>query len=169
VFDISLANRSDLNTIEQIYIFCKEDLLARQIYQWDDTYPNRDYFENCIEDGSIYVMKDGEQLLGIVVLDECQSSEWDEIEWQGKKPLVIHSLMVHPSHQGKGIGKLVLHASERLAKEQGYTSIRLDSCSGNEAACSFYRRQNYFERGSVHFDSKPKGHERYICFEKTLD
>lgn len=60
MFDISLANRSDLNTIEQIYIFCKDNLLARQIYQWDDTYPNRVYFENCIEDGSIYVMKDGE-------------------------------------------------------------------------------------------------------------
>ena len=166
---ISLATPSDVNAIEQLYLACKDDLLHRQIFQWDDTYPNRDYFENCIEDGSIYVMKVSDQLLGIVVLDEWQSSEWDEIEWQGKKPLVIHSLMVHPSQQGKGIGKRILRASERLAKEQGYNSIRLDSFSGNEAACSFYRRQNYFERGSVHFDSKPKGHERYICFEKILD
>lgn len=166
---ISLATPSDVNAIEQLYLACKDDLLHRQIFQWYDTYPNRDYFENCIEDGSIYVMKVSDQLLGIVVLDEWQSSEWDEIEWQGKKPLVIHSLMVHPSQQGKGIGKRILRASERLAKEQGYNSIRLDSFSGNEAACSFYRRQNYFERGSVHFDSKPKGHERYICFEKILD
>ena len=119
MFDISLANRSDLNTIEQIYIFCKEDLLARQIYQWDDTYPNRDYFENCIEDGSIYVMKDGEQLLGIVVLDECQSSEWDEIEWQGKKPLVIHSLMVHPRIKVRELGNLFSTPRSAWRKNKG--------------------------------------------------
>ncbi|MFN4215480.1 N-acetyltransferase family protein [Exiguobacterium sp.] len=166
---IVLARPSDVNAIERLYLACKDDLLARQIYQWDDTYPNRDYFENCIEDGSIYLMKDSEQLLGIVVLDEWQSAEWNEIEWQGEKPLVIHSLMIHPSQQGKGIGKHILHASERLAKLQGYNSIRLDSFSGNESACSFYRRQNYVERGSVHFDSKPKGHERYTCFEKIVD
>ncbi|WP_047375710.1 GNAT family N-acetyltransferase [Exiguobacterium sp. ZOR0005] len=166
---ISLATPSDVNAIEQLYLACKDDLLHRQIFQWDDTYPNRAYFEDCIKEGSVYVMKDGEQLLGIVVLDEWQSSEWNEIEWQGDKPLVIHSLMVHPSQQGKGIGNLVLHASERLAKLQGYNSIRLDSFSGNETACNFYQRHGYVERGSVHFDSKPKGHERYICFEKAFE
>ncbi|TCI69773.1 GNAT family N-acetyltransferase [Exiguobacterium sp. SH0S7] len=165
---ISLAKPSDVNAIEQLYLACKDDLLHRQIFQWDDTYPNRAYFEDCIKEGSIYIMKDGEQLLGVVVIDELQSPEWREIDWRHDNPLVIHSLMVHPEGQGKGLGRNVLEFSERLAVERGYASIRLDSFTGNEAACNFYKRHGYVERGNVHFDSKPKGHERYVCFEKEL-
>ena len=166
---IALAKPSDVDAIERLYLACKDDLLARQIFQWDDTYPNRAYFEECIKDDSVYIMKDGEELLGVVVLDEWQSPEWEAIDWCHARPLVIHSLMVHPERQGQGSGKAMLRASEQLAKAEGYTSIRLDSFSGNEAACNFYKRHGYVERGSVHFDSKPKGHERYICFEKALD
>ncbi|WP_214823513.1 GNAT family N-acetyltransferase [Exiguobacterium sp. s28] len=166
---IALAKPSDVDAIERLYLACKDDLLARQIFQWDDTYPNRAYFEECIKDDSVYIMKDGEELLGVVVLDEWQSPEWEAIDWCHARPLVIHSLMVHPEQQGQGSGKAMLRASEQLAKAEGYTSIRLDSFSGNEAACNFYKRHGYVERGSVHFDSKPKGHERYICFEKALD
>ncbi|TCI80378.1 GNAT family N-acetyltransferase [Exiguobacterium sp. SH0S1] len=77
-------------------------------------------------------------------------------------------MMVHPEGQGKGLGRNVLEFSERLAVERGYASIRLDSFTGNEAACNFYKRHGYVECGNVHFDSKPKGHERYVCFEKEL-
>lgn len=165
---ITLAKPSDVNAIERLYLSCKDDLLSRQIFQWDDTYPNRAYFEDCIKQGSVYIMKDGVHLLGVVVLDEWQSPEWREIEWYHDSPLVIHSLMVHPEGQGKGLGRSVLEFSERLAIERGYASIRLDSFSGNEAAYIFYKRHGYVERGSVHFDSKPEGHERYVCFEKEL-
>ncbi|MCT4776825.1 MULTISPECIES: GNAT family N-acetyltransferase [Exiguobacterium] len=169
MISIALAKPSDVNAIERLYHACKDDLLARQIFQWDDTYPNGSYFEACIEEGSVYIMKGGEQLIGVVVLDEWQSPEWETIDWRHDHPLVIHSLMVHPERQGQGSRKAILHASEQFAKTEGYTSIRLDSFSGNEAACNFYKRHGYVERGSVHFDSKPKGHERYICFEKALD
>lgn len=165
---IALAKPSDLTAIEQLYLACKDDLLTRQIFQWDDTYPNRAYFEECIKDDSVYIMKHGEELLGVVVLDQWKSHEWEAIHWRHDHPLVIHSLMVHPERQGQGSGKALLHASEQLAKAEGYTSIRLDSFSGNGAACNFYKRHGYVERGSVHFDSKPKGHERYVCFEKEL-
>ncbi|WP_031200235.1 GNAT family N-acetyltransferase [Exiguobacterium chiriqhucha] len=166
---ISLARPSDVNAIERLYLACKDDLFTRQIFQWDDTYPNRAYFEECIKDDSVYIMRDGEELFGVVVLDQWQSPEWETIDWRHDHPLVIHSLMVHPERQGQGSGKAILHASEQFAKTEGYTSIRLDSFSGNEAACNFYKQHGYVERGSVHFDSKPKGHERYICFEKALD
>ncbi|WP_214712800.1 MULTISPECIES: hypothetical protein [unclassified Exiguobacterium] len=66
---IALAKPSDLTAIERLYLACKDDLLARQIFQWDDTYPNRAYFEMCIKDDSVYIMKHGEELLGVVVLD----------------------------------------------------------------------------------------------------
>lgn len=164
----SLAAPSDVNAIERLYLACKDDLLSRLIFQWDDSYPNRAYFESCVEDGSVYIMKEKELLLGVIVLDEWQSPEWEAIDWRHNHPLVIHSLMIHPEGQGKGLGTTMLEFSERLAVERGYASIRLDSFSGNEAACNFYKRHGYVERGNVHFDSKPTGHERYVCFEKEL-
>lgn len=142
---IALAKPSDVNAIERLYHACKDELLAQQIFQWDDTYPNRAYFESCIEEGSVYIMKDVEQLLGVIVLDEWQSLEWEAIDWGHDNPLVIHSLMVHPERQGQGIGKAMLHSSEQLARAEGYTSIRLDSFSGNEVACNFYKRHGYVE------------------------
>lgn len=52
----------------------------------------------------------------------------------------IRYMAVHPDHQGKGLGKLIVLKLEEEAKRIGLTTIELQA---RENALEFYKRQNY--------------------------
>jgi RimJ/RimL family protein N-acetyltransferase len=162
------ATANILEEINDIYLQCRERLFENGILQWDDQYPNKDYFRGCIENGDLFVLMENRELIGHVVLNEWESEEWKIISWEESKPLVIHSLMINPLLQGKGIGTDFVKLCEEFAIVKGYKSIRLDAFSGNEKAIHLYHKLGYKKRGSVFFTSKPEGHQEYICFEKRL-
>ncbi|MGT2833511.1 GNAT family N-acetyltransferase [Streptococcus halotolerans] len=60
-----------------------------------------------------------------------------------KPGLNILALAVLPDFQGQGIGKELLLALEKQAKEQGFSFIRLNSASHREEAHAFYRKMDY--------------------------
>lgn len=162
------ATLADLEEINTIYLKCRENLFANGILQWDDNYPNKEYFQECIEDQCLFVLKRDTEIIGHVVLNEWESDEWERISWEGTNPLIIHSLMINPLVQGKGLGTDFVMQCERFTLAKGYKSIRLDAFSGNERAIHLYQKLGYKEKGSVYFTSKPEGHQEYRCFEKLL-
>jgi RimJ/RimL family protein N-acetyltransferase len=162
------ATTDMLEQVNDLYLNCREQLFANNILQWDEQYPNKEYFMHCIEEQDLFVLKNDSSILGHVVLNEWQSEEWDMIPWQSTNPIVIHSLMINPNLQGKGTGTRFVQQCEDYAREKGYKSIRLDAFSGNPAAIHLYEKLGYQRRGSVFFTSKPEGHQEYICFEKEL-
>lgn len=85
------------------------------------------------------------------------------MEHDREKTAVIHRLMVHPKHEGKGIGQDLVKYIEILAKENQYGAIRLDVFSENLRAVSFYKKLGYEVAGEVLFR---KG--RFYCCEKLL-
>ncbi|KHE73048.1 hypothetical protein LD39_01380 [Halobacillus sp. BBL2006] len=157
-----------LEEVHEIYLKCKEDLLKKNILQWDDHYPDKNYFQECIENKVLMAFMEDETILGHVVLSEWQSDEWKVMSWTGIRPIVIHSLMIQPFIQGKGIGTRFVKLCEEYAIDQGYDSIRLDAFAGNAVAIHLYEKLDYQKKGSVYFASKPEGHQEYMCFEKLL-
>ena len=162
------AKANMLEEINEIYVKCREDLIKHHIYQWDDQYRNMDYFRECIENKTLFVLMEEEKMVGHVVLNEWQTAEWHVIPWKGNKPLVIHSFMIEPSYQGKGTGTYFVDYMETYALARGYDSIRLDAYSGNAQALHLYKKRGYLEKGEIFFKSKPKGHQKYLCMEKVL-
>ncbi len=154
------------NLIERVI----NSLMGQGIFQWDATYPNRAFLCQAISDGNLFVYVDDGNLIGCVVLDEWQAPEWSGIEWEvSESPvLVIHALAIEPLWQGRGCGSALLQACERLAVENGYGCIRLDTFKGNAAAKQFYERHGYQYRGAVQYRSKPIGHQTYLCYEKII-
>lgn len=57
--------------------------------------------------------------------------------------LNILGLAVLPNFQGQGIGSALLEATEKLAKENGYTFIRLNSADHRKQAHHFYEQHGY--------------------------
>ncbi|CAH2716915.1 hypothetical protein BACCIP111895_04103 [Neobacillus rhizosphaerae] len=167
---ISRAANEDLPRIDKLFQDCKEDLLNKEIYQWDDQYPNKEYLAYTISEKEMFILHNEDEILGAMVLNEWQVSEWDEISWTDKdgKYLILHSFCVHPSLQGKGCGGGLLQFAEKMAKDQGYAGIRLDAFSKNEGALSFYENKGYTKTGEVFFLTKPTGHETYFCYEKLV-
>ncbi len=165
--------RAGVEQIEAVYDIidqCRNELTARGILQWDAHYPNRVFFEKAVTDSTLFVLREDEAVTGIVVLDECQASEWNTVRWQKGTGaiLVVHSLAVLPAAQGRGYGTALLGFCETFARKAGYARLRLDAYSGNAAALRFYERHGYTLQGEIELTFKPAGHRRYCCYEKLL-
>ncbi|WP_079505565.1 GNAT family N-acetyltransferase [Mesobacillus jeotgali] len=167
---IERATEYDLPIIGKMFADCKEYLETRGILQWDEKYPNHEYFENAMQGEELFVLKTSRAIIGVMVLDEWQAPEWENTKWTGteEKPLILHSFCVDPSAQGGGFGSKMLQFAEDFAKEQGYGALRLDTYSENKGAVRFYEKRGYRKTGLVTMNGKPEGHELYVCFEKLL-
>ncbi len=168
--EIVRARKEDHARLMSLYNRCKDDLNGRGIYQWNEKYPNDESVARCIESREQYLLVDGDQVVGTVVLNETQADEWKEVEWQFNDtvPCAVHGLVVDPEKQGRGYGKKVLKTCEDFAREKGYAIMRLDVFPENRAAVGLYEKSGFVKRGAVQFDYKPVGHQEYHCYEKQL-
>jgi GNAT superfamily N-acetyltransferase len=73
----------------------------------------------------------------------------------------LSSFFVAPEFQGKGIGKILLQAIERVARKQGVFTINLDS---SVTAAAFYEKMNYRK-----IKSKKGQAGAVVEMEKTLE
>lgn len=162
------ATEEQIDTIMDVYIRCKHDLDEKGLLQWNDHYPSREYFEEELGDGNLYVLMVDDELAGSATLNEWQSPEWSDIPWKLGNEWVIHALFLDPLQQGNGLGTVFMKKCEELAGEKGYESIRLDAYSRNTGANALYEKIGYEYRGSVYFTSKPEGHQEYRCYEKEV-
>ncbi len=88
-------------------------------------------------------------MIGGAVLNEWQSSEWEEVSWENRDSnyLIFHSLFIHPDYQGHGYRLRFMQFWEEYAKENRYDGIRLDAFLENKNALNFYERRRYIKRG----------------------
>ncbi|MCM3585617.1 GNAT family N-acetyltransferase [Mesobacillus maritimus] len=168
--EIMRANYADIPIITGMFEDCKSYLEEREILQWDEQYPSKEYFETAFAGENLFVLKLNGEIQGAMVLDEWQTPEWAEANWTevDRAPLILHSFCVHPSFQGGGYGGKMLEFAERFTEQQGYPALRLDTYAGNEGAVKFYEKRGFKRVGKVRLNGKPEGHEWYYCFEKIF-
>ena len=162
------ALEKDIDEILNLCKDCTQNMMKKNsIDQWDNVYPNREIFLNDISNGSLYlaVSDNQEAIIACIVLNEHQDPKYAEIKWKhnSEKSAVIHRLMVNPNHEGKGIARDLVKYIEKLAKENQYSSIRLDVFTKNLRAVNFYKNLGYEMAGKVVFR---KG--EFFCCEKPI-
>jgi ribosomal protein S18 acetylase RimI-like enzyme len=137
---------------------------ARGSDQWNASYPTREVFARDQQSGSLYVLRESGIILGAIVLNETQSPEYTDITWQQNEtaPLVVHRLCVDPTRQRKGAANRLMDFAEDHARQNGYTSIRLDTHAGNPAAITLYERRGCQIRGYLTFRHR---NLPVVCFE----
>ena len=155
----------DLDAVCLLIQQAVDEMERHGIYQWDDIYPARKDFEEDIENHTLYLAYINENLAALYVI----SSEWDEQYRNGQwkyddsTAFVLHRFCVAPFYQNQGIGKAVLRHIEEQVKDMGYSSIRLDSFTGNPFAQRLYLHSGYETRGYADWR---KG--RFDLMEKQL-
>ena len=164
---IRKANKSDLDNIMLMYKSCVKGMLANNIDQWDETYPNSGVIMEDLIAQSYFVALENGIIIGGINIDQNQDKTYLEIDWEDKKNqfLVVHRLAVKVEFWNDGIGKSLMLFAENLVIEKGLNSIRLDTYSGNPKAMEFYKRLGYSELGTI--DLKPNK-DKYHCFEKII-
>ncbi|MDM5157090.1 GNAT family N-acetyltransferase [Bacillus sp. DX1.1] len=160
-----------LDELDAMYQKCKENLLQKQIYQWDDSYPTRESIAYHLENNELYCLFKDTALVGAVILNEWQSPEYTLIDWTKTEGrfLIVHSFVIHPIAQGKGYSKILLSFWEDYTKKNKYTGIRLDAFTGNPVSLRLYETNDYKCRGAVYFASKPVPYNWYNCYEKIVE
>jgi ribosomal protein S18 acetylase RimI-like enzyme len=156
-----------LTEVTQFYALVTSDLRKKGIDQWDRFYPNRFVMKRDLKNGTLFGFNEEDQLIGAIVLNKDESKQYSELQWNDHsgRPLIIHRLAVHPTHQGKGLGKRLLNFAEEYALKKGYTSIRMDVYSQNPEAVGMYESAGYQVRGTIKF---PFRKVPYYCFEKMI-
>ncbi|MDQ7092320.1 GNAT family N-acetyltransferase [Desulfosporosinus sp. PR] len=161
------AVEKDLNEILTLCRDCTRNMAVNLIDQWDSVYPNKEIFLEDIKNGSLYLalFDNSEEIAACIAFNEHQDPEYKKIKWTYTSPKVtiVHRLMVHPKHEGKGIAQDLVRYVEKLAQRDQYGAVRLDVFVKNLRAVNFYKKLGYRFAGKVTFR---KG--EFFCCEKPM-
>ena len=165
--EIETASEEQLEEILALLSVVVKDMNSKGFFQWGEDYPTREMFEKHIADKGLIVMIDDGMIIGYVLITEEQDKEYAHVDWEDKygRSVVIHRLAIAPERQGQGLANQLMDFAEGYARENGFTSIRLDTYSDNKRARSFYVGRGYQYRGITHFKQREK---EYYCFEKII-
>ncbi|MEE2525116.1 GNAT family N-acetyltransferase [Hyphobacterium sp. HN65] len=78
----------------------------------------------------------------------------------------IKRMFVTPKARGQGIAKALLNTAHECARQHGYSSVRLETGSLQDAAIGLYQAAGYVRRGP--FGDYPPESEQNIYFEYAL-
>lgn len=165
---IRKATRQDLNSAKLLTEACAAAMQAKGIFQWNEHYPSRERLLEDIEREELFVLEEQGKILGIIVLTPQIDEEYISVQWltPGGNNLYVHRLATHPVTWGKGYGQKLMDFAEKLALEQGFESVRLDTFSQNKRNQKFYESRGYERLGNIFF---PKQSEHpFYCYEKIL-
>lgn len=163
--NISCAEEADIDAIMALVRDAVRLKRKNGDDQWDDTYPNRELIAQDISGGTLFKITDGDNVLGIMVLNEEQPPPYFTISWDDVgRPLVVHRLCIDPRFQGRGLARRLMLFAEEHAASNGYRSIRLDTYSGNRAAQALFESLDYQPVGDVSLREDKIFH----CFRKMI-
>ena len=160
------ADNTHLQDMNALISACRLNLVRSGVYQWDESYPDRDTVRQDIGQGELYIATLAGELVGGVTLNQNEDPEYSQITWRYAAPaLVVHRLCVSPPHQGHGIGSALMAFAEEYARTAQLSSIRLDVYSDNSIAGNLYGRLGYTAAGQFAFPSRK---HPFYCMEKCI-
>ena len=143
---------------------------VRKYARWQKgKHPTADGIRAYIEEGSMYLYKENDAIVGAMAVTMYQGEDYHAIEWsqqvKDNEAAVIHILAVSPDVQGKGIGSEMIREAIRLAQTNGMKAIRLDALASNTPAHKIYKALGFEYRGLQHLYAENTGWTDFYFFE----
>ena len=162
------ATVDDLDAILKITKSCAKKLVSKNIFQWNEYYPNRNVFENDLYNKWLYVTVKENKVIGSVCVSDLIDDEYATVKWliPNNNNIYIHRLAVDPDYQGVGYAQKMMSFAEEFAKKNKYKSIRLDTFSKNMKNQKFYKQRGYKKLGEIFFPNQSM--YPFYCYELLL-
>lgn len=165
---IRLANENDLSQINEMFKLVIDDLnnVKKIDMSWGDKYPFCE-FKKDINSKEMYVLEDNNKIIGSFSLSDYDDPDYQNIGWKSnnKKFFYINRLAILPSEQGKGYAKQAMNFIDNYGIENKYDAIRLLVYNDNSYAINLYKKFNFREIESEHFEFNNK---IFVGYEKLL-
>eukprot|EP01041_Mallomonas_annulata_P005605 gene5605-11318_t len=170
-FFIRIANYDDLVQIMNIVPHVIAAMNACGNLQWSEIYPLENNFKDDIDKNELWVavLISTSEVVGFAALTTDQPPEYAEVGWDLRETVIVpHRLAVSPCHQKKGIAKALMNKAEDLAKQKGYSCVRVDTCSRNVNARKLIEKCGYNYVGEL-MNGFPLARDMtFLCFEKII-
>ncbi|MFT4781598.1 MAG: ribosomal protein S18 acetylase RimI-like enzyme [Pseudohongiellaceae bacterium] len=162
---IRKATATDIDAILDITKACAKHMIAHDIFQWNEHYPNREAFENDVDRQELYVLEIKNSIVGCIVISINMDKEYKPIKWliSNTNHNYIHRLAIHPERQGEGFAQKLMDYAEQHSRRNKYASIRLDTFSQNQRNQKFYELRGYQKLGNIYFQKQSK--HPFYCYE----
>ncbi|XMO88047.1 GNAT family N-acetyltransferase [Algibacter sp. AS12] len=158
---------TDINKILDITRACAVHMVANNIYQWNEGYPNKIAFQKDVDRSELYVLEVDSLIIGSITISTFMDTECQPISWLTENNNVyIHRLAVNPNYQGKGYAQQLMDFAEHYARQNKYASVRLDTFSQNKRNYKFYKLRGYQKIGDIYFPKQSS--YPFHCYELVL-
>lgn len=147
---IVVARLEDLNQIKEVYKKIIKNMYDNNIKIWNEYYPI-EVFESDIEQESLYLLKDNDNILGAFVMYEHKNLE-EGLEWADSKAksFLLNRIGVNIEYLRQGIGKKILIEASKLAQKKGAKYLRLLVSDINIPAINLYLKCNFKKVNGIH-------------------
>ena len=167
---ISLAIKDNLPEIMGIFAEARQTIAALGINQWQNGYPNEQIVEediaknrsySVIDDticGTFVVILDGEP-----TYDKIYDGNWltgnDRADY-----MAIHRVAVSVRSRGKGVSTEIINFATNLARDNGRSSLRIDTHEGNIVMRKMLEKHGFIYCGIIYLEDG----ESRVAYEKLI-
>lgn len=160
------ATTADIPTIWKILQQAIEQRRQDGSEQWQHGYPNEQTVRDDVDAGYAYVLIDEQVIIAYAALIVGIEPAYDVIEgrWLTDGPYAaVHRVARSTEVQTKGIATEVLACIERICREKGVPSIRLDTNYDNRPMLRLLEKLRYTYCGEIQFQGASR-----MAYEKVL-
>jgi GNAT superfamily N-acetyltransferase len=171
-YHIKKAQLNEIDEINIIYDDAKKLLKANGSDQWQSGYPNHTTIKDDILNDCLYILLDGEEIIGVAYINNKEEKTYLEIDgsWLNDEPyLVIHRIATRKDHYQKGVARTLLTYAEEIARAQGINNIRLDTHKLNISMQSLLSKLGYQYCGIVDLNLPKPFESKRFAYQKVIN
>ncbi len=171
---IEKGTKDNIEEIESLYNDLNDYLDSHINYPgWKKgVYPVKETAINGIQEGNLYVIRDGNHIAGTVILRHKQELGYSKANWKinldYEEIMVIYTFAVHPTYLKKGIGKRLMDFIIKYCKEMDIKAIRLDVYEKNRPAIKLYRKYGFEYIDTIDLGYSEYGLDKFELYQKLL-
>jgi GNAT superfamily N-acetyltransferase len=163
----AIATESDVPELAALHAAAAEDLTKRFGRSfWSSSPSERAILANILKPqfSRTLIARSNRRIAGTLRLHTKKPWAIDAAYFTAsKQPLYLTGMAVHPKHQRKGVGRLLLKEAEAIARAWPADAIRLDAYDSAAGAGGFYAKCGFREVAHVIYKTDP-----LIYFELVL-
>ena len=172
--NIRKAVSRDLDAIAEIYehIHTKIESGQAAVGWIRGVYPTRATAEAALDRGDLFVEELDGTVVAAAILNQTQVDIYADAPWQYDAPdeqvMVLHTLVVDPLVEVRGLGTAFVNYYEQYAREHGCPYLRIDTNALNINARRFYKKLHFNEIAILPCDFNGIPGIQLVLLEKKL-